>query len=250
MADLATRTGLRAFISPYYKTNHRIQAGCAGISTIVYVAWQFGLRDGSSTLADPAMWRGLDARLPYKAWTRVHAFLEENFLLGVGDDKETPWTLITSCFSHMRTNHFLSNIFAFNSLFNFLGRVVPPVHMIGLMIGSGLGGSAGFLAQQSRSKFRSRRTRALGMSGITTGLGVASAVLYPSGGVSVYGFPVPTWLALGGYLAWDIFLLPSETSNIGHAAHIGGGIAGFLYASSLRFLGGTYTRPGQGLLSR
>lgn len=83
------------------------------------------------------------------------------------------------------------------------------------------------------------------MSGITTGLGIATAALCPWSVVRVYGFDLPTWLALGGFLAWDVLLLPSEISNIGHSAHIGGGIAGFMYASSLRFLGGIYVRPKQ-----
>lgn len=83
------------------------------------------------------------------------------------------------------------------------------------------------------------------MSGITTDLGIATAVLYPWSVVRVYGFDLPTWLALGGFLAWDVLLLLSEISSIGHSAHIGGGGAGFMYASLLRLLGGTYIRPKQ-----
>lgn len=223
--------------------NYWIQCGCAGISTTVFLAWQYGLRDRSGPLADPAIWRGLDVRLPRNAAARVLTFLDDNFLLRPGDDQRTPWTLITSAFSHRDTGHFLTNILSFNSVCNLLNLILPPVHLVGLILSTGLGGSAGFLAQQSRGKFPNRRVRALGMSGITTGLGVAAAVLCPRASVSIYGLRVPIWLGLGGYLACDVFLLPSEISNVGHAAHIGGGITGALYALSLRFSGSTSARP-------
>lgn len=226
-----------------FKVNYWIQIGCVGISTNVFLAWQYGLRDGSGPLADPAIWRGLDARLPRNAAARVTTFLNENFLLRPGDEQRTPWTLITSAFSHRDTGHFLANLLSFSSVCKSLTIVLPPVHLVGLILSTALGGSAGFLAQQSRGKFPNRRVRALGMSGITTGLGVALAVLWPNARVVLYGFPLPIWLGLAGYLAWDVLLLPSEISNIGHAAHIGGGITGLLYALSFRLLSGSDYAP-------
>lgn len=166
--------------------------------------------------------------------SRTQRFLEENFTLRSGDERVRPWTLITSAFSHKNFDHFLANTFALNAFCDGLTFFVSPIHFVGLILTTGLAGSVGFLYQQSRSKFPNRRVRALGMSGIASGLGVASAVFAPYAAVSVMGFPVPIWVALAGYTAWDVAFLESETSTTGHAAHLSGALAGLIYGVALR----------------
>lgn len=86
------------------------------------------------------------------------------------------------------------------------------------------------------------------MSGITSGLGLALAVAIPSLSIGVLGYPVPIWVALGGYAAWDAFFLNSEITGVGHSAHLGGAAAGLLYTVALQQTGTTI--PLHKLLSR
>lgn len=217
----------------YQRVNYWIRFGSLGISASVFLAWQYAFREQGNPLAHSESWRWLDRRLPARALKRTQQFLEENFLLKYGDEQIRPWTLITSAFSHKDLGHFTANTLAFNSLCNLLQFLVPPLHFVGLVLTTGIAGSAGWLFHQSRSKFPNRRMRALGMSGITSGMGIATAVLAPQADVSIMGFSVPIWVGLGGYAAWDVALLESENSKTGHAAHLGGALAGLIYAAVL-----------------
>lgn len=224
----------------YSRVNYWIRCGCFGISASVFIAWQYAFRDGKTLLANDNVWRWLDARLPARAIERTRQFLDKNFLLRYGDERIRPWTLITSAFSHRDFGHFMANTLAFHTFCNVLTSIVPPIHFLGLIATTGIASSAAFLFQQSRSKFPNRRVRALGMSGITSGIGVATAVFAPNMYVLVMGFPVPIWVTLGGYAAWDTVFLQSENSTTGHASHLGGALAGLVYAIALRAQGVEY----------
>jgi len=218
-------------------TNGYIKNACLALSGIVFIAWQYVLRDGSTTLADPQVWTSIDRRLPRGALHRVRRFLEKNFYLGRGDERHKPWTLITSAFSHISSGHFLANAVSFNQFATVFAILLPPIHFGGVILTSAFAGSAAFLLQQSQEKFSDRRVRALGLSGVTSGMGAMAAYLFPQARVSVYGFGMPMWAAVAGYFAWDAFSLESQKSATGHAAHLGGAMAGLIYGACLAATG-------------
>jgi len=71
---------------------------------------------------------------------------------------------------------------------------------------------------------------AIGASGAVSGIIFSSIILYPA--MSLYIFPIPIaipgWLFGIAYVLYSIYGMKSQLGNIGHSAHLGGGIAGIL----------------------
>lgn len=71
---------------------------------------------------------------------------------------------------------------------------------------------------------------AVGASGAVTGIVYASIVLFPN--IELYIFPLPIAIkgyVFGiGYLFYSIYGMKKQIGNVGHTAHIGGAIAGFV----------------------
>lgn len=72
--------------------------------------------------------------------------------------------------------------------------------------------------------------RAVGASGAVTGIIYSSILLYPE--MSLYMFfipiPIPGYIFGIGYLLYSLYGMKSRTDNIGHTAHFGGAIGGYL----------------------
>jgi membrane associated rhomboid family serine protease len=71
---------------------------------------------------------------------------------------------------------------------------------------------------------------AVGASGAVMGVLYASILLYPE--MSLFLFfipiPIPAWIFGIGYLLYSIYGMRSRLGNIGHDAHFGGAIAGYV----------------------
>lgn len=71
---------------------------------------------------------------------------------------------------------------------------------------------------------------AVGASGAVTGILYAAILLYPD--MSLYLFfipiPIPAWIFGLLYLLYSIYGMRSRTGNIGHDAHFGGALAGYV----------------------
>ena len=72
--------------------------------------------------------------------------------------------------------------------------------------------------------------RAIGASGAVTGIIYSAILLEPS--MSLYLFfipiPIPAYLFGIGYLLYSIYGMRAKNDNIGHTAHFGGAIGGFV----------------------
>lgn len=72
--------------------------------------------------------------------------------------------------------------------------------------------------------------KAVGASGAIMGILYASIILNPD--MSLYLFfipiPVPAYLVAIGYLFYSIYGINKSNDNIGHAAHLGGAVAGLV----------------------
>ena len=73
---------------------------------------------------------------------------------------------------------------------------------------------------------------AIGASGAVTGILYAAIIFYPN--MSLYLFfipiPIPAWIFGILYLMYSIYGMKKQLGNIGHDAHFGGAIAGYLLA--------------------
>lgn len=72
--------------------------------------------------------------------------------------------------------------------------------------------------------------RAIGASGAVTGVLYAAILLQPD--MSLYLFfipiPIPAYLFGIGYLLYSIYGMRAKSDNIGHSAHFGGAVGGYL----------------------
>ena len=71
---------------------------------------------------------------------------------------------------------------------------------------------------------------AVGASGAVTGILYAAILFYPDMGLYLFfiPIPIPAWIFGILYLFYSIYGMKSRMGNIGHDAHIGGAIAGYV----------------------
>jgi len=74
--------------------------------------------------------------------------------------------------------------------------------------------------------------RAVGASGAITGLIFAAIALFPGMKLNPMFIPIgiPSWLFGIAYVLSSIYGIKSDRDNIGHEAHLGGGVAGLMIA--------------------
>lgn len=71
--------------------------------------------------------------------------------------------------------------------------------------------------------------RAVGASGAVSGIIYSSILLYPEMQILLfYVLPIPGYIFGIGYLLYSIYGMKSRTDNIGHTAHFGGAIGGYV----------------------
>ena len=134
--------------------------------------------------------------------------------------------LFSSGFLHADVNHLLFNML---TLYFFAPVVVAYfgallfvcIYLVALLCGSWLS----FVFHKQEPYYS-----AIGASGAVTGVLYAAILLNPS--MSLYLFfvpiPIPAWLFGVGYLLYSIYGMVNKRDNIGHDAHFGGAIAGYV----------------------
>lgn len=72
--------------------------------------------------------------------------------------------------------------------------------------------------------------RAVGASGAVTGIIYAAILLYPDMGIYMFFIPIaiPAYIFGFLYLMYSIYGMKSQNDTIGHTAHFGGAIAGYV----------------------
>ena len=150
----------------------------------------------------------------------------EKYMLRVGsvlNGKEYV-RMISSGFLHADWTHLFFNMFTFY----FFGPEVlyfgGLVNFLIIYLGSMLFGNmiSIYFNRQDWSY------SAIGASGAVSGIIFSAIILYP--GMSMYilpiPFPIPGWLFGIAYVLYSIYGMKKQLGNIGHSAHLGGGIAG------------------------
>jgi membrane associated rhomboid family serine protease len=139
------------------------------------------------------------------------------------------YRLITSAFLHADGRHLFFNML---TLFLFGSPVelrFGPATLLLIYFGAVLGGSL-----LSLWVHRHHHYFAYGASGGVCGVLFAYILLFP--GAAIYAYvpiPIPGWLYAIGYLLLSFYGLKENRGNIGHDAHLGGAIIGFLIAAGL-----------------
>jgi len=134
--------------------------------------------------------------------------------------------MLTSGFLHVDFTHLLFNML---TLYFFAGVVIGTVgvfkfviiYLASLLIGNVL--SLYFHKDEYHYS-------AVGASGAVTGILYAAILFYPDMGLYLFfiPIPIPAWIFGILYLFYSIYGMKSRMGNIGHDAHIGGAIAGYV----------------------
>jgi membrane associated rhomboid family serine protease len=134
--------------------------------------------------------------------------------------------MITSGFLHVDFTHLLFNML---TLYFFAPVVIASVgvvsfvliYMASLLVGNLL--SFYFHKQEYHYS-------AVGASGAVTGVLYSAILFYPDMGLYLFFIPIaiPAWIFGLLYLLYSIYGMKSRIGNIGHDAHFGGAIAGYL----------------------
>ncbi|CAL2091861.1 rhomboid family intramembrane serine protease [Tenacibaculum sp. 190524A05c] len=141
--------------------------------------------------------------------------------------------MITSGFLHADWAHFGFNMYA---LYLFGGIVISRFsneNFLLIYFASLLAGSMYSLYQNKKDPFYS----AIGASGAVSGVVFSAIMLYPSKTYTFLFFPFiefPGYVLGVGYLLYSIYGMKAKLGNIGHSAHLGGAIGGYLVTLLLR----------------
>lgn len=162
----------------------------------------------------------------YKGFNDMAFFRKFEFHIGsirAGDQIR----MVSSGFLHADLGHLFFNMF---TLFMFAPVVINYfgsasfflVYMISLVFGSLLT----LLMHKNDYSYR-----AIGASGAVTGILYSAILIDPT--MSLYLFfipiPIPAYLFGIGYLLYSIYGMKAKNDNIGHTAHFGGAIGGYLF---------------------
>ncbi len=134
--------------------------------------------------------------------------------------------MLTSGFLHVDMAHLFFNMF---TLYFFADVVInwfgPISFFIIYMTSLSAGSLLALMFHKNEPSYSS-----VGASGAVTGILYAAIVLQPNMqlGLLFIPIPVPAYIFGIGYLLYSIYGMKSKFGNIGHSAHFGGAIGGYL----------------------
>lgn len=139
--------------------------------------------------------------------------------------------LITSGFLHGGWVHLLFNTGALLAFSAVILQMFGLVNYLVIYFGSLVGGSLlSLYIHRNHGDYR-----ALGASGAISGLIFAYILLFPNNTISLFILPIEIkgWIFGLAYVLISIYGIKSNKDNIGHDAHLGGGIVGLVIAAVL-----------------
>lgn len=143
------------------------------------------------------------------------------------------WTLLTAAFSHIELWHVALNMFVLWSFGTVLEQLWGATRFIVFYLVAAVVASASHCFV-STVLIGNSEISALGASGAVSGLLLAFAFLFPKHRILVFGIiPVPALVGALAFVAIDLWGLFAQTRGggvgIGHGAHLGGALCGFLF---------------------
>lgn len=151
----------------------------------------------------------------------------ERFKFGIGAIKAGQRDrIITSGFLHVDVAHLFMNMFTLYFFADVVIRWLGAPKFLIIYMASLVAGSLLALFFHKDEPFYS----AVGASGAVTGILYAAILLQPDMKLFIMLIPIPIpAYALGiGYLLYSIYGMKKRLGNIGHTAHFGGAVGGYL----------------------
>jgi membrane associated rhomboid family serine protease len=162
--------------------------------------------------------------ISYKGFNDLQFFRKYEFHIGsirAGEQIR----MISSGFLHADLGHLFFNMFTLYMfapvVINFFGEFsFILIYMISLVFGSLLT----LVMHKNDYSYT-----AIGASGAVTGIIYSAILLQPDMMLGLfYVIPIPAYLFGIGYLLYSIYGMKAKNDNIGHTAHFGGAIGGYL----------------------
>ncbi|MBK8967682.1 MAG: rhomboid family intramembrane serine protease [Saprospiraceae bacterium] len=139
--------------------------------------------------------------------------------------------LITSGFLHVGWTHLLFNMITFYFFSYSLEVLLGKANFLMIYFASLLGGNLlSLFIHRNHADYS-----AVGASGAVCGLIFASIALYPGMDIGLIFLPVyiPGWIFGLLFVLFSVYGIKTQRDNIGHDAHLGGGLVGMLVAIAL-----------------
>tara|TARA_B110000503_G_C7126034_1_gene404635 strand:+ start:1241 stop:1894 length:654 start_codon:yes stop_codon:yes gene_type:complete len=133
--------------------------------------------------------------------------------------------MFTSGFLHVDWMHLGFNMYALYVFGDIIATILGTVGFLIIYLGSLLAGSLYTLFYHKKEPYYS----AVGASGAVSGIVYSSILLFPDMQLLLFfAIPIPGYVFGVGYLLYSIYGMKKQLGNIGHAAHLGGAIGGFV----------------------
>jgi membrane associated rhomboid family serine protease len=135
--------------------------------------------------------------------------------------------MISSGFLHADIAHLAFNMIALYSFANVVIGYFGSLFFLVIYLGSLLlGNIVTFFFEKNNYSYR-----AIGASGAVTGIIYSAILLVPFQDVYLFFIPIgiPAYIFGFIYLLYSIYGMKSKSDNIGHTAHFGGAIAGYVF---------------------
>lgn len=133
---------------------------------------------------------------------------------------------LTSGFLHVDFTHLIFNMLTLYFFADVVINGFGPVKFLGIYFISLMAGSLLALFFHKDEPYYS----AVGASGAVTGILYAAILLHPT--MSLYlmfiPIPIPAYVVGIGYLLYSIYGMKNKVGNIGHTAHFGGAVGGYV----------------------
>ncbi|MBP8066818.1 MAG: rhomboid family intramembrane serine protease [Flavobacterium sp.] len=137
--------------------------------------------------------------------------------------------MITSGFLHADFTHLIFNMLTLYFFAPVVIAYLGVMHFVIIYFGSLIFGSLLSLYFHKNDYYY----RAIGASGAVTGVLYSAILLRPDMTLGLYFIiPVPAYLFGIGYLLYSIYGMKAKNDNIGHTAHFGGAIGGYIITLS------------------
>ena len=134
--------------------------------------------------------------------------------------------MLTSGFLHVDWIHLGFNMYTLYLFGNIVANRLGIPNFLIIYFTSLLAGSLYSLKYHKKELYYS----AVGASGAVSGIVYSSILLYPGMNLYLFFIPIaiPGYIFGLGYLLYSIYGMKNKVGNIGHAAHLGGAMGGFV----------------------
>lgn len=168
---------------------------------------------------------GLTVLVSWQGWQNRELFDRLKFQMDAILEGKQYDRMITSAFLHADTMHLIFNMFAFYIFAPVVLSMFSSLSFVLIYLVSILAGSVFTILFHGKEKWYT----AVGASGGVSGVVFSAIMIYPDMPLRLIFFPFfdfPAWAFALAYLGYSMFGMKSRHDNVGHAAHLGGCVAG------------------------